>query len=290
MPSRWRGLLGGAAQPRGEPWQRSMEREVLLTGIGGQGVQLAATILARAATREGRCVMTLGTYGGSMRGGNTDSTVIVADRPISSPPIVSRAWSAIGAHPQRVAGVRAKLRPDAIAVSTRSCSPPTWRSARACACRSRRRASRTSSARRSRPRSCCSAPTLRHRPRGARRRARGDGGVGAGLPPRAPREERRRAAGRLRSGDGRRWPPAVARRSRRVSARGTVVIAAERCKGCELCVPACPPRVLAMSETRNAIGARVPELLPGLHGLRRVPARLPRLLLRGLPLRRDDAP
>jgi len=65
-----------------------VEREVLLTGIGGQGVQLAATILARAATREGRHVMTLGTYGGCMRGGNTDSSVLVADRPISTPPIV----------------------------------------------------------------------------------------------------------------------------------------------------------------------------------------------------------
>jgi Pyruvate/2-oxoacid:ferredoxin oxidoreductase gamma subunit len=93
-----------------------MEREVLLTGIGGQGVQLAATILARAAVREGRAVMTLGTYGGSMRGGNTDSTVIVADRAISSPPIVSRAWSAIAMHPAYFPGVAAKLEPDAVIV------------------------------------------------------------------------------------------------------------------------------------------------------------------------------
>jgi len=48
--------------------------------------------------------------------------------------------------------------------------------------------------------------------------------------------------------------------------RGTVVIAEARCKGCELCVPACPPRVLRMSERRNAIGARLPELLPGCTG------------------------
>jgi Pyruvate/2-oxoacid:ferredoxin oxidoreductase gamma subunit len=93
-----------------------MEREVLLTGIGGQGVQLAATILARAATREGREVMTLGTYGGNMRGGNTDSTVLVADRAISSPPIVSRCWAALGAHPRYWPALRAKLRPDAVAV------------------------------------------------------------------------------------------------------------------------------------------------------------------------------
>ncbi len=48
--------------------------------------------------------------------------------------------------------------------------------------------------------------------------------------------------------------------------RGTVVIAEERCKGCELCVPACPPDVLRMSERRNEIGARVPELLAGCTG------------------------
>ena len=34
-----------------------MERELLITGIGGQGVQLAAQVLARGATLEGRDVM-----------------------------------------------------------------------------------------------------------------------------------------------------------------------------------------------------------------------------------------
>ncbi|MGH0033610.1 MAG: 4Fe-4S dicluster domain-containing protein [Myxococcota bacterium] len=48
--------------------------------------------------------------------------------------------------------------------------------------------------------------------------------------------------------------------------RGTVTIARERCKGCELCVPACPPGVLRMSSARNAMGAHYPELLPGCTG------------------------
>ncbi len=48
--------------------------------------------------------------------------------------------------------------------------------------------------------------------------------------------------------------------------RGTVVIAEARCKGCELCVPACPPRVLRMGERRNATGALLPELLAGCTG------------------------
>jgi len=74
------------------------EREVLLTGIGGQGVQLAAQVLAHAAIIEGRRVSLFGVYGGMMRGGNSDSTVVVADGPIESPPVVAHAWSALVLH------------------------------------------------------------------------------------------------------------------------------------------------------------------------------------------------
>lgn len=48
--------------------------------------------------------------------------------------------------------------------------------------------------------------------------------------------------------------------------RGTITLAAERCKGCELCISACPPSVLRMSDARNGHGFRVPELLPGCTG------------------------
>lgn len=97
-----------------------MEREVLFTGIGGQGVQLASQVLARAAVLEDRQVMLLGTYGGTMRGGSTDATLVVADAPISTPPIVSRAWAALAMHPQFFAPLRAKLRSDALVVRNAS--------------------------------------------------------------------------------------------------------------------------------------------------------------------------
>ena len=51
-----------------------------------------------------------------------------------------------------------------------------------------------------------------------------------------------------------------------IETRGTVRIDIERCKGCELCIPACPPNVLRMSSTRNEIGVLFPELLPGCTG------------------------
>lgn len=48
--------------------------------------------------------------------------------------------------------------------------------------------------------------------------------------------------------------------------KGTVVIDTARCKGCELCIPACPPQVLRMSKRRNASGYLLPELLEGCTG------------------------
>ncbi len=54
--------------------------------------------------------------------------------------------------------------------------------------------------------------------------------------------------------------------SRKSLPRGTVVIDTERCKGGELCIPACPPKVLRMSARRNASGYLLPELLEGCTG------------------------
>jgi 2-oxoglutarate ferredoxin oxidoreductase subunit delta len=50
--------------------------------------------------------------------------------------------------------------------------------------------------------------------------------------------------------------------------RGTVVMALERCKGCGLCVPVCMPRVLEMTDERNAKGYVLPRLLDGCTGCR----------------------
>jgi len=97
-----------------------VEREVLFTGIGGQGIQLAAQVLARAAIAAGREVMLFGSYGGTMRGGPTDATLVVADAPVGAPPIVSRAWSAIAMHPAYFPGVAGKLAPDSVVVANTS--------------------------------------------------------------------------------------------------------------------------------------------------------------------------
>jgi 2-oxoglutarate ferredoxin oxidoreductase subunit delta len=51
-----------------------------------------------------------------------------------------------------------------------------------------------------------------------------------------------------------------------VLSRGTVTIAVDHCKGCELCIPACPPRVLTMSSEVNRLGYHFPHLHPGCTG------------------------
>lgn len=82
-----------------------------MTGIGGQGVQLAAAVVARAALVEGRDVQVFGSYGGMMRGGATESTVVVADRAVEAPPTVGTTWSAVLMHHEHAGPVVARLDP-----------------------------------------------------------------------------------------------------------------------------------------------------------------------------------
>jgi 2-oxoglutarate ferredoxin oxidoreductase subunit delta len=52
-----------------------------------------------------------------------------------------------------------------------------------------------------------------------------------------------------------------------VLTRGTLVIDFEACKGCDLCIDACPPGVLVMTTNEvNERGYRYPQLLPGCTG------------------------
>jgi Pyruvate/2-oxoacid:ferredoxin oxidoreductase gamma subunit len=92
------------------------ERTCLMTGIGGQGVQLCAQVLARGAVQEGSHVMLFGVYAGAMRGMNTDATLVVGNGPLQSPPLLSHTDSAIGMHDKFFGPIAAKLRDGALVV------------------------------------------------------------------------------------------------------------------------------------------------------------------------------
>jgi Pyruvate/2-oxoacid:ferredoxin oxidoreductase gamma subunit len=93
-----------------------VQSEVMFTGIGGQGIQLASKTLALAAVKEGRQTMLLGHYAGSMRGGQTDASVVVADGNLRSLPILPSAWSAVVMHMDYWYDTRDRVRPGGIIV------------------------------------------------------------------------------------------------------------------------------------------------------------------------------
>jgi 2-oxoglutarate ferredoxin oxidoreductase subunit gamma len=68
------------------------ERQVMFTGIGGQGVQIIAKALATAAVNEGRSVLVVPRYGGIMRGGKTNAEVTIGNVGLQSLPVVNDAW------------------------------------------------------------------------------------------------------------------------------------------------------------------------------------------------------
>jgi 2-oxoglutarate ferredoxin oxidoreductase subunit gamma len=105
-----------------------VERAVVVTGLGGQGIQLAARLLAQAALREGREVMTFGVFMGMIRGGSSESTVVVADGEIVSPPIVPEVWAVVALHPGGLDRLAAKVRPGGVLVVDSGLvpSPPAW--------------------------------------------------------------------------------------------------------------------------------------------------------------------
>lgn len=90
----------------------TVEREIMFTGIGGQGVQLAAKSLAHAAMREGHRVLMFGTYGGVMRGGETDAVVVIGQDSLVTPPVVDHVWGVLAMHHMSWDSVGEKLRPD----------------------------------------------------------------------------------------------------------------------------------------------------------------------------------
>ena len=106
-----------------------------MTGVGGQGMQLIAKLLAHAGMREGRQVMTFGVFMGMIRGGSSESTVVLADDEIVSPPIVPRIWGVLAMHPEGLPALAAKVRPGGVLLhdATLVTAPPAWAGVRAIA-------------------------------------------------------------------------------------------------------------------------------------------------------------
>jgi len=89
----------------------------MLTGIGGQGIQLAAKTLAVAAIEDGYQSMLLGHYAGAMRGGQTDASIVVGDGPLRTLPILPATWSAVVMDPAYWGPTKERVRPGGVVVA-----------------------------------------------------------------------------------------------------------------------------------------------------------------------------
>ncbi len=62
-----------------------MQKEIIISGFGGQGVLFAGQVIAYAAMDLGKQVTWIPSYGPEMRGGTANCTVVIADQEIGSP-------------------------------------------------------------------------------------------------------------------------------------------------------------------------------------------------------------
>ena len=62
-----------------------MQKEIIISGFGGQGVLFAGQVIAYAAMDMGQEVTWIPSYGPEMRGGTANCTVVIADEEIGSP-------------------------------------------------------------------------------------------------------------------------------------------------------------------------------------------------------------
>lgn len=106
-----------------------MEHEIFVSGIGGQGIQIVAKMLAVAATSENRHVMLNGVYGGEMRGGKSLATIVVGNDRLRALPVTASAGAAVVLHSNFWSTPSERLRSDALIVADSqiagqlSCSP-----------------------------------------------------------------------------------------------------------------------------------------------------------------------
>lgn len=91
-----------------------VEHDVLIVGIGGQGIQLVGKTLAQAATESGLNAMLAADYGGEMRGGASKTSVVIGGGPLKSLPVLPSAGAAIVMHDKFTGAVPDRLRPDGL--------------------------------------------------------------------------------------------------------------------------------------------------------------------------------
>ena len=61
-----------------------MKKDIILSGVGGQGILSIATVIGKAALKEGLYMKQAEVHGMSQRGGYVQSNLRISDQPIAS--------------------------------------------------------------------------------------------------------------------------------------------------------------------------------------------------------------
>lgn len=103
-----------------------MKKEIIISGVGGQGVLSMGKILAYSGLMDNKEVTWMPAYGPEQRGGTANVTVIVSDEKISSP-ILSKFDIAIVLNQPSLEKFEPKLKPGGILIydSFGIINPPT---------------------------------------------------------------------------------------------------------------------------------------------------------------------
>src|SRR2546425_726073 len=89
-----------------------MKRDLVIGGMGGQGIVVSTKLLGAAATKAGLYASHYAAYSGEMRGGWVECTLAVSDEPVRTPPMVGRCQMAVVMHSNTWDRVLNRLRPD----------------------------------------------------------------------------------------------------------------------------------------------------------------------------------
>lgn len=92
-----------------------MRHNVLMSGLGGQGVLMAGQLLAQAAIEAGLETSWFPSYSPEVRGGSVECTLVVSDGRVGSP-VVGRPQAAVLMAPVCVDQYAPKIEPGGIAV------------------------------------------------------------------------------------------------------------------------------------------------------------------------------
>ncbi len=99
-----------------------MTEEAIFAGFGGQGVLSMGMMLAYAGMIENKEVCWMPSYGPEMRGGTANCTIIVSDKPVSSP-IVSTYDSVVALNQPSLEKFESKVKPGGVIIIEKSTVP-----------------------------------------------------------------------------------------------------------------------------------------------------------------------